>query len=103
MSQLPRDRIRGSLLGGAVGDALKEYEAAKSIDWEDATTFYNIGVASQDLGELSDAVTAYERAIELAPHFADARYNLATLYEELGNKTLAVQHLRAFKDILDDR
>jgi hypothetical protein len=25
------------------------------------------------------------------------------VYEELGDKALAVQHLRAFKDILDDR
>jgi len=85
-----------------VADALSEYKAAESIDREDATTYDNIGVASQDLGQLDDAATAYELAVELAPQFADARYNLAAVYEELGDKALAVQHLRAFKDILDD-
>jgi len=60
-------------------------------------------MASQDLGELGDAVTAYELAIELAPQFADARYNLAAVYAELGDKALAAQHLRMYKEIVDRR
>ena len=86
---------------GAVREALDEYRAAGMIDGEDAVTHYNIGVASQDLGNLDDAVAAYERAIELAPRFADARYNLSTLYEELGNTALAVQHLHAYRDLIE--
>jgi len=85
---------------GAVREALGEYRAAGMIDSEDAVTHYNIGVASQDLGNFDDAVAAYQRAIELAPRFADARYNLSTLYEELGDTALAVQHLRAYRDLI---
>lgn len=86
---------------GNVEEALDEYRAARTIDDEDAVTHFNIGVASQDLGSLHDAVTAYERAIELAPRFADARYNLSTLYEELGDTALAVQHLHAYRDLIE--
>ena len=86
---------------GKVREALDEYRAARTIDGEDAVTHYNIGVASQDLGDFEDAVAAYERAIELAPRFADARYNLSTLYEELGDTALAVQHLHAYRDLIN--
>ena len=86
---------------GKVREALDEYRAARTIDEEDAVTHYNIGVASQDLGDFEDAVAAYERAIELAPRFADARYNLSTLYEELGDTALAVQHLHAYRDLIN--
>lgn len=86
---------------GKVEEALDEYRAARTIDGKDAVIHYNIGVASQDLGEFDDAVGAYERAIELAPRFAGARYNLSTLYEELGDTALAVQHLRAYRDLVE--
>ena len=86
---------------GKVREALDEHRAARTIDGEDAVTHYNIGVASQDLGDFEDAEAAYERAIELAPRFADARYNLSTLYEELGDTALAVQHLHAYRDLIN--
>jgi tetratricopeptide (TPR) repeat protein len=86
---------------GKVREALDEYRVARMIDGEDAVTHYNIGVASQDLGDFADAVEAYERAIELAPRFADARYNLSTLYEELDDTALAVQHLHAYRNLIE--
>ena len=86
---------------GNVEEALAEYRAARSIDDQDAVTHFNIGVASQDLGYSTEAVAAYEQAIKLAPRFADARYNLSTLYEELGDTALAVQHLHAYRDLIE--
>lgn len=86
---------------GMIHDALDEYRAARAIDGDDAITHYNIGVACQDLGSIEGAVAAYEKAIELAPRFADARFNLSTLYEELGETALAVQHLRAYRDLIE--
>lgn len=86
---------------GKLGEALDEYRAARTIDGEDAVTHYNIGVACQDLGHFEEAVAAYKQAIDLAPRFADARYNLSTLYEELGETALAVQHLHAYRDLIE--
>jgi tetratricopeptide (TPR) repeat protein len=86
---------------GTIHEALDEYRAARAIDGDDAITHYNIGVACQDLGNTQDAVAAYEKAIELAPRFADARFNLSALYEELGDTALAMQHLRAYRDLIE--
>ena len=70
---------------------------------DDAITWFNIGVASQDLGDGDAAIRAYERALELSPRFSDARYNLASLHEERGDVSLALQHLRAYKDLIEGR
>lgn len=50
-----------------------------------------------------EAAVVYERAIELAPRFADALYNLASLCEEIGDDALAIQHLRAYRDVVEGR
>ena len=89
--------------GGAVREALDEYRAALDIGGDDAITWFNIGVASHDLGDADAAIRAYERALELSPRFSDARYNLASLHEERGDVSLALQHLRAYKELIEGR
>lgn len=89
--------------GGAVHEALDHYEAAHQIDPDDATTLFNLGVAYDDLGRDEDAVAAYLGALELAPRFADARYNLASVYERMGEVGLALQELRAYRDLIAGR
>lgn len=88
---------------GAVHDALEQYERARDLDPEDATTWFNLGVAYDDLRRDHDAVAAYRAAIDLAPRFADARYNLASVYERRGEVGLALQELRAYRDLISGR
>jgi DNA-binding transcriptional MerR regulator len=89
--------------GGAVSEALEHYERAHELDPTDATTLFNLGVAYDDLRRDDEAVSAYRRALDLAPRFADARFNLATVYERMGQVSLAVQELRAYRDLLAGR
>ena len=89
--------------GGAVREALTQYRSALGTGGDDAVAWFNIGVASQDLGDHREAIEAYERTLELAPRFADARFNLAALYEERGEVALALQHLRAYKELIEGR
>jgi tetratricopeptide (TPR) repeat protein len=89
--------------GGAVHDALEQYRSALGAGGDDAIAWFNIGVASQDLGDRQGAVEAYERTLELSPRFADARYNLAALYEDIGDVALALQHLRAYRELIEGR
>jgi Flp pilus assembly protein TadD len=84
---------------GAVHEALEHYEAALELDPDDATTLFNMGVAHQDLGSEDQAIAAYERAITIAPRFADARFNLAAVHERRGEVTLALQQLRAYREL----
>lgn len=89
--------------GGAVREALDQYRSALDAGGDDATAWFNVGVAAHDLGRDREAIEAYGRALELAPRFADARYNLATLHEERGEVALALQHLRAYKELVEGR
>lgn len=89
--------------GGAVREALDQYEAAHTIDPDDAITLFNLGVAYDDLGKDDAAVAAYRGSLELAPRFADARYNLAAVYERIGEVGLALQELRAYRDLVAGR
>jgi len=84
---------------GAVREALDHYRVALELEPDDATTLFNIGVACQDLGSDSEAIDAYERAVAIAPRFADARFNLAAVFERRGDVSLALQQLRAYREL----
>jgi tetratricopeptide (TPR) repeat protein len=85
---------------GAIREALDHYRIAGELEPDDATTLFNIGVAQQDLGNDDAAIESYQRAIALAPRFADARFNLAAVHERRGEVTLALQQLRAYRDLI---
>ena len=89
--------------GGAVREALGHYERAHELDPTDATILFNLGVAHDDLRHDDEAVSAYRRALELAPRFADARFNLASVHERRGEVSLALQELRAYRELIAGR
>lgn len=62
-----------------------------------ATAAYNLGVVLEDRRRAADAVAAYRLAIEADPRFPDAHYNLSRLYEQLGDKTSALRHLKSYR------
>ena len=64
-------------LGAAVGmqnqhdKALKYFEEALETNREDASTWYNRGVALSHLGRFKDAIASYDKAIELREYLID--------------------------------
>jgi hypothetical protein len=44
-------------------------------------------------------VAAYRRAVEADDRLADAHFNLSRLYEQLGKRTAALRHLRAYQQL----
>ncbi|MFL5447981.1 MAG: tetratricopeptide repeat protein [Gemmatimonadales bacterium] len=46
-------------------------------------------------------MAAYRRAIETDASFADAHFNLARLYDQLGRRTEAIRHLRAYQRLVE--
>ena len=74
--------------------AEKHYRAALKADPRHETAAFNLGVALEDLGRISEAIEAYRLAIDLDPENADAHYNIAGMYERRGDKAAALRHLK---------
>jgi tetratricopeptide (TPR) repeat protein len=88
---------------GRPADAVVQYRAALQVEPASPTAAFNLGTALEDLGRRADATAAYRRAIESDEEFADAHFNLARLYEEAGKRTAALRHLKAYKQLIDQR
>ncbi|MGD2135241.1 MAG: tetratricopeptide repeat protein [Gemmatimonadales bacterium] len=86
---------------GSLPDAEQCYRRALDICPDDGTAAFNLGTVLEDLERSHDAIAAYERAAHLDPTQADAHFNLARLHERLGEKALALQHLKHYKSIID--
>lgn len=93
-----------------LADAESCYRLALCVDGAVPLYWFNLGVALEDQGRLSEAVGAYERAIELAgatpASAADAHFNLARLLEldgrRVGDEVMlrrAVRHLVRYRDL----
>ncbi|MFC1799592.1 fused MFS/spermidine synthase [Candidatus Eisenbacteria bacterium] len=71
---------------GRFEEARRELETAAVFNPYNPTTFYNLGVTSDILGDQGAAIAAYEKALELDGGNVDAANNLAWIYAERGEK-----------------
>jgi tetratricopeptide (TPR) repeat protein len=86
---------------GAVAEAEAHYRAATSVDPDSGRAFYNLGVALEDQGDPAGAMEAYEAAVRLDTDLAVAHFNLSRLFEADGKDAEALNHLAAYKRLLD--
>lgn len=70
---------RGNRLSaeGRFREASAEYRKATELDPANASAWYNLGIAFDELLEVAESETAYRTALQLAPELAEARVNLA--------------------------
>ncbi len=61
-------------------------------------TYYNLGNAYSDLGNLKDSAAAYSRAVQLDPSFPNASYNLGIVYIQTGDYKRGIKVLRGLMD-----
>lgn len=88
---------------GDVGTAETHYRAALRSRPADAMALFNLGVALEDLSRLREAAKAYREAIVRDPDHADAHFNLAGVLERTGQKSAALRHLKAYRQLIADR
>ena len=69
----------------------------------DPVAAFNLGVALEDLGRVTEAIAAYELAIAADPAAADAHFNLAGLYEKEGKAAEAIRHFKAYRKLTQGR
>jgi tetratricopeptide (TPR) repeat protein len=87
--------------GGELAEARSHYFAAVESDPESARARYNLGVVLEDMGDRKDAITAYEAALALDDRLATAHFNLSRLFEADGREADALQHLVAYKRLVE--
>jgi cytochrome c-type biogenesis protein CcmH/NrfG len=56
-----------------------------------ASTWFDLGLARQDLGDLSGATAAYRHALGMKPDFAEAAVNLGVVQQEAGDMDGALE------------
>ncbi|MDA9968356.1 tetratricopeptide repeat protein [Salibacteraceae bacterium] len=75
------------LLSPSLGEyksAIADFTTAIRLDPDDASAYYNRGLAYDDLGEYKSAIADYTTAIRLDPDFASAYYNRGIAKENAG-------------------
>jgi tetratricopeptide (TPR) repeat protein len=77
---------------GEYHNALEWANKAIQIDPNDAITWYNKGVALDNLCRYDEAIKSYDRAIQIDPNYADPWYNKGVTLGKLGRSDEAKQY-----------
>src|SRR5574341_1282192 len=80
---------------GRVSEAVREYQAALSIDPGEPVAHYNLGLAYAGQGRAGEAVRAYREALRLRPDYRNAHKNLGNVYSNLGRLDEALREYEA--------
>jgi tetratricopeptide (TPR) repeat protein len=87
-------------LAGRITEAVDHYQCSLRCGGLDPIAAFNLGTALEELGRWEEAIEAYTQAFRVDRGFADAHFNLARLYEQLGRRPAAIQHLRAYQQLV---
>jgi tetratricopeptide (TPR) repeat protein len=87
-------------LAGRIPEAIEHYRRSLLAGGGDPTAAFNLGTALEELCRWAEAIDAYGRALRLDPELADAHFNLARLHEQMGRRTAAIRHLRAYEQLM---
>ncbi|HVN38855.1 MAG TPA: tetratricopeptide repeat protein [Myxococcota bacterium] len=80
-------------------DAEAHYRAALSAHPEHAIARFDLAVVLEDLGRERDARAAYEAVLAADPACAEAHHNLARLCDRIGDRTEALRHFVAYRQL----
>ena len=75
-------------------EAIKSYKKAVLIDPENPITYFNLGVALQDSGQLAEALNQYKIALSKNPKYLDAILNIGTIFQEKGSFSDAISYFK---------
>ena len=79
---------------GRYPQAVKAGGEAVRVNPSDANSYFNLGIALRNEGELDRAIASYREAIRLKPDFGDAYFDLGIAYASKGQLIEAVSATR---------
>ena len=62
---------------------------------QEATSFYNLGIAQRRAGDMDAAIESFQRSVSLVPHYAEAQTALANTLSESDRFAESLNHFRA--------
>lgn len=86
---------------GDLAEAERHYRDAAAADTGDARALYNLGVVLEDQRRADEAMAAYRDALRVDEALAAAHFNLSRLCEGAGDEAEALNHLAAYKRLLE--
>ncbi len=95
---IPKNMLIFNILGAAhaqlhnYDSAVAYFELILEMKPDDGNSYYNIGVAMQDKGDLRSAIKNYRKAITCNPNHATTYYNLGNAFQEVGNLESAIEN-----------
>lgn len=85
-----------------LGASRERYYMAIELDENYVEARANLGCVLAEQGELELAAAAFEGALHFHDDFPDAHYHLARVLDDLGRRTEAANHWRAFLELAPD-
>jgi tetratricopeptide (TPR) repeat protein len=88
---------------GNFAAAERHYLAALALAPDEPTTLFNLALLAEDQGQTRLAIRRYQHVLVVAPGLADAHQRLGILYQALGDRGAARNHLSHYRRLLRRR
>ena len=82
--------------------AIKYYKKALEIKPDYAETYYNMGIALKDNGDLDAAIDSYKKALEIKPDYVGAYFNTGNILKDKGDLEAAIDSYKKALEIKPD-
>lgn len=76
------------------GKAIADLKQAIMFNPQDESLYFNLGCTAHEARKINLAINNFNQAIALNPNFTQAYLNLAVIYDQMGEKKLALHHTR---------
>ena len=97
------DRLGGLYkTSGRYDEAVEAYQKAISLDREDATYRYHLGLVFAAQRRLEEAISAFEQVIEIEPDHGLAHAAIGSYHRRMGQEELAQAHIEKATSLMSD-
>ena len=101
-SERDRDRLAADFAGKSLDAAIAGYRKRLEVVPEDPRVYYDLAVALEEKGELTEAISHYRRALDLDAGHAYSHYNLGLALASRGEMDEAIPHFQAAIELRPD-
>lgn len=80
-------------------EAAKGYLSYSQKNWNDINRYYPLGKVYRNAGKYNEALTYLKMQLDKTPYSSKANHEIGLVYQQLGDKTNAIKHLKIAAEI----